>query len=59
MRSGLGQVLMVAGAACVTFYLFTSPRGASPSLVHVGGVAFYVGVVALLAGAVVRWFGRR
>jgi hypothetical protein len=50
---------MVVGAACVTLYLFTSPRGASPSLVQVGGVAFYVGVVTLLAGAVMRWFARR
>jgi hypothetical protein len=59
MRRGLGHVLMVVGAACVTLYLFTSPRGASPSLVQVGGVAFYVGVVTLLAGAVMRWFARR
>ncbi|HZI19856.1 MAG TPA: hypothetical protein VEY09_14825 [Pyrinomonadaceae bacterium] len=59
MRKGFGQVLMVLGAACVTLYLFTSPRGTSPALVRVGGLAFYVGVVALLAGAVVRWFARR
>jgi|GEM_PF-3819303 len=59
MAKRAGYFLMVAGAACVTFYLFTAPRGASPSLVRAGGAAFYVGAVALLAGAVVRWFGRR
>lgn len=50
---------MVLGAACITLYLFTSPRGVSPALVQAGGVAFYVGVVALIAGAVVRWIARR
>lgn len=40
-------------------YMLTAPRGVSPLLVWVGGVLFYVGIAALLAGVVLRWTGKR
>jgi hypothetical protein len=51
--------LFLAGAACVAFYVLASMRGVSPGLVRAGGVAFYVGVAALLAGSALRWLARR
>lgn len=58
-RKHAGWVLTVAGAACMLAYMLTALRGVSPSLVRVGGVLFYVGIGVFLAGAVLRWTGRR
>jgi hypothetical protein len=58
-RKRTGRILSALGAACVFGYVLTALRGVSPLLVRVGGVLFYVGIGALLAGVVLRWSGRR
>jgi hypothetical protein len=58
-RGTLGAALIAVGVGCVLFYVLTSPRGVSPTLVRAGGAAFYFGIASLIAGVAIRISRRR
>jgi hypothetical protein len=54
-RRDIGWALMAAGIVCILFYILISLRGLSPTSMRVGGTLFYVGIVGIAVGAVLRW----
>lgn len=54
---GLGRSIMAGGVVCVLTYALLAMRGATPLNVRVGGLLFYVGVVAIPLGVILLWTG--
>lgn len=54
-RRDTGWALMAAGIVCMLFYILISLGGLSPISVRVGGTLFYVGIVSIVLGAILRW----
>lgn len=54
---GLGRSIMAGGVVCLLIYALLAMRGAAPLNVRVGGILFYVGVVAIPFGAILWWMG--
>lgn len=52
---GLGRSVMAGGVVCFIIYALLAMRGATPRNVQVGGILFYVGVVAIPLGAILSW----
>lgn len=52
---GLGRSIMAGGVVCVIIYALLAMNGATPLNVRVGGILFYVGVVAIPLGAILWW----
>jgi xanthosine utilization system XapX-like protein len=52
---GLGRSIMAGGVVCGIIYGLLAMRGASPLNVRVGGILFYVCVVAIPLGAILLW----
>jgi hypothetical protein len=51
---GAGRALMATGVVCIIFYILTALSDLSATVLRVGKVLFYVGIVALILGVVVR-----
>lgn len=54
---GLGRSIMAAGVLCLIIYALLSLNGSYPLNVRVGGILFYVGVVAVPLGVILLWTG--
>lgn len=54
---GLGRSIMAAGVMCLIIYALLALQGQSPLGVRVGGILFYVGVVAIPLGIILLWTG--
>jgi xanthosine utilization system XapX-like protein len=48
---------MAAGVLCLIIYALLALNGSSPFNVRVGGILFYVGVVAVPLGLILLWTG--
>lgn len=51
----LGRVIMAGGVLCLIVYALLALQGQSPLGVRVGGLLFYVGVVAVTLGVILLW----
>ncbi|MBV9211615.1 MAG: hypothetical protein JOZ52_13335 [Acidobacteria bacterium] len=51
---GVGRALMAAGVGCLIFYILIALYSVTPALIKFGNLLFYVGIVALIVGVVVR-----
>lgn len=54
---GLGRSIMAGGVLCLIIYALLAMRGNDPLNVRVGGILFYVGVVAIPLGVILLWTG--
>ncbi|HEX8494570.1 MAG TPA: hypothetical protein VF658_17120 [Pyrinomonadaceae bacterium] len=54
---GLGRSIMAVGVLCLIIYALLALQGQSPLGVRVGGILFYVGVVAIPLGVILLWTG--
>ena len=54
---GLGRSIMAGGVLCLIIYGLLALQGQSPLGVRVGGILFYVGVVAIPLGIILLWTG--
>ena len=54
---GLGRSIMAAGVACLIIYALLALHGSYPFNVRVGGILFYIGVVAVPLGLILLWTG--
>lgn len=48
---------MAGGVLCLIIYALLALQGQSPLNVRVGGILFYVGVVAIPLGIILLWTG--
>jgi xanthosine utilization system XapX-like protein len=48
---------MAGGVMCLVIYALLALRGQSPPGVRVGGILFYVGIVAIPLGLILLWTG--
>lgn len=51
---GVGRALMAAGVVCMIIYILAALSGLTTTTIRMGGVLFYIGLVALIVGLVVR-----
>jgi hypothetical protein len=51
----LGRVIMAGGVLCLIVYALLALQGQSPLGVRVGGLLFYVGIVAVPLGVILLW----
>ena len=54
---GLGRSIMAGGVVCLIIYALLALQGQSPLGVRIGGILFYVGVVAIPLGIILLWTG--
>jgi xanthosine utilization system XapX-like protein len=54
---GMGRSIMAGGVICFIIYMLLSLRGPAPINIKLGGILFYVGIVALPLGAILFLFG--
>lgn len=54
---GLGRSIMAAGVVSLIIYALLALHGSYPFNVRVGGLLFYIGIVALPLGVILLWTG--
>ena len=54
---GLGRSIMAGGVVCLAGYALLAMSGGTPLNVRIGGILFYVGVVAIPLGLILLWTG--
>lgn len=54
---GMGRSIMAGGVVCFIIYMLLTLSGPVPLNIGLGGILFYVGIVALPLGVVLFLFG--